>query len=70
MLVPDEVPQPSGVAERIDCPGATTSGLRRSETGVGPADEKPAITGAAPDEVAPTVIESAEVPGDASEPSP
>ena len=51
-------------------PGATTSGLSRSETGVGPADEKPAITGAAPDEVAPTVIASAELPGEASEPRP
>ena len=71
MLVPDDVRQPSfGPAERIDWPGATTSGLRRSETGVGPAAEKPAITGAAPDDVAPTVIESAELPGDASEPEP
>ena len=70
MLVPDEVRQPSGDDERIESPGATTSGFRRSERGVGPAAEKPAIDGLEPEVVAPTVIASADVPGEASEPAP
>ncbi len=37
-------------------PGATTSGFSRSEIGVGPAEENPAIDGEAPDVAAPTVI--------------
>ena len=45
MLVPDNRPHPLGCEERIDDPGATTSGFSRSEMGVGPAAEKPAIDG-------------------------
>ena len=63
MLVPDESRQPSGSAERTETPGATTSGLRRSEMGVGPAAENPAISGAAPDVTAPTVIASVRASG-------
>src|ERR671924_171888 len=70
MLVPDEVRQPSGAAERMDAPGARTSGLSRSDRGVGPADENVVMLGEAPDVEAPTVIAIAELPGDASEPSP
>jgi hypothetical protein len=70
MLVPDDAPHPPGSDERIDVPGATTSGLSRSETGVGPADEKLAIPGALPEVLAPTVIARAEVPGDISDPGP
>jgi hypothetical protein len=70
MLVPDKVAHPPGSAERIDVPGATKSGLSRSESGVGPADEKLAIPGAAPDVLAPTVIARVDVPGDVSEPGP
>ena len=70
MLVPDEVAHPSGSAERIEAPGATMSGLSRRETGVGPEDEKPAIPGAVPDVLAPTVIARVEVPGDVNEPCP
>ena len=70
MLVPDDVAHPSGSAERIDVPGATKSGLSRSETGVGPEEEKPAMPGAVPDVLAPTVIARVELPGDDSEPAP
>jgi hypothetical protein len=70
MLVPDESCQPPGLEERIDVPGATTSGFSRNETGVGPAEEKLAIDGEAPDVVAPTVIAAAELPGEPSEPRP
>ncbi len=70
MLVPEEIPHPPGCEERIDVPGATTSGFRRSESGVGPADEKLAIAGVEPDVVAPTVIASLELPGEPSEPRP
>ena len=70
MLVPDDVAHPSGSDERIDVPGATTSGLSRSETGVGPEEEKLAMPGAVPDVLAPTVIARVELPGDDSEPSP
>ena len=70
MLVPDDVAHPSGSAERIDVPGATKSGLSRSETGVGPAEEKLAMPGAVPDVLAPTVIARVEVPGDDNEPGP
>jgi hypothetical protein len=70
MLVPDEWRQPSGVAERIDAPGATTSGLSLRDTGVGPADEKLAMAGDEPDVVAPTVIAFAALPGEDSDPRP
>jgi hypothetical protein len=70
MLVPDDVPQPPGSDERIEVPGATTSGLSRSDNGVGPADEKPAIVGDAADVVAPTVIARAEDPGEITDPAP
>ena len=46
MLVPSKKsqrPSCAGTEERIDTPGAETSGLSWSEYGVGPADEKPAI---------------------------
>ena len=70
MLVPDDVAHPSGSAERIDVPGATKSGLSRSETGVGPEEEKLAMPGAVPDVLAPTVIARVELPGDDNEPGP
>ena len=70
MLVPDDRPQPPGCEERIDVPGATTSGFRRSEIGVGPADEKLAMDGEAVDVVAPTVIAATALPGDPTEPRP
>ena len=68
MLVPDESPQPPGCDERIEMPGATTSGFRRREIGVGPAEEKSAIAGVVPDVVAPTVIASGALPGEPTEP--
>ena len=74
MLVPDESRPAARVRRRgSTTPGAETSGLRRSETGVGPADEKPAIDPAAGrrdrdradrDRSAPSS------PGDATEPRP
>ena len=53
MLVPlqlcgDHVPSLGGSDERMSTPGAVTSGFIWSEIGVGPADEKPAITSAGP----------------------
>ena len=70
MLVPDERPQPPGCDERIEVPGATTSGFRRKDSGVGPAEEKSAIAGVVPDVVAPTVIASAALPGEPTDPRP
>jgi hypothetical protein len=70
MLVPDESCQPPGRDERIDVPGATTSGFNRNEIGVGPAEEKLAIDGESPEVVAPTVMAAAALPGDPSEPRP
>ena len=73
MLVPDNTPQPPGIDERMPTPGAATSGFKRSESGVGPDDEKSAITPAEPllaVVTAPTVIAIAEEPGDVSEPCP
>jgi len=70
MLVPESAPQPPGWADRIELPGATTSGFSLSEIGVGPDDEKLAITGVAPDVVAPTVIAPSDVPGEESDPAP
>jgi hypothetical protein len=54
-------------------PGAATSGLCWSESGVGPLDEKPATTSSAPPRVvvtAPTVIASGVAPGEPTEPRP
>ena len=54
-------------------PGAVTSGFSCSDSGVGPADEKPAITSAGPESPsvdAATVIAFAAVPGDPTEPRP
>src|SRR5215471_7738415 len=73
MLVPESVPQPPGTDDSTSVPGAETSGFRRSESGVGPADEKYATTfgGASLTVVtAPTVIALALVPGDDTEPAP
>ena len=47
MLVPlndAHVPSPSGTDERIDAPGAETSGFMRSDRAAGPEDEKLART--------------------------
>ena len=50
----------------METPGAAMSGFKTSETGVGPADEKSAIT---PRELtAPTVIAPGALPGDEIEP--
>jgi len=69
MLVPLSVPQVPWLAgrdERTDTPGAVTSGFMRSETAVGPAEEKSATS---PSEVAAaTVIAAGALPGDATEP--
>src|SRR6184192_2366652 len=65
MLVPSnsrQVPRWRGTDERIETPGAVTSGFRLSEYGVGPEDEKIAI---APRLVAaPTVIAREAEPGE------
>ena len=71
MLVPDRLPQlPSrtGSDERIPTPGADTSGFRRSDTGVGPAEEKPAIRPVTV--AAPAVIAASADAGDEIEPRP
>ena len=73
MLVPESEPQPPGIEERTLTPGPATSGLSRSETGVGPADEKSAtVFGEASRsvETAPTVMAEAAFPGELTEPSP
>src|SRR6266508_2592526 len=47
MLVPEnwaQVPSRDGTDERIETPGAVTSGFSRSARGVGPLEEKEAIT--------------------------
>src|SRR6266511_4576958 len=44
MLVPSQESQPPGTEERMFTPGALTSGLNRSEIGVGPDEENDAIT--------------------------
>ena len=54
-------------------PGARTSGLRRSESGVGPADEKLAIVFGGPPRVvdtAPTLMACAELAGELTDPWP
>jgi hypothetical protein len=73
MLVPEIRDQPPGIDERMFTPGATTSGFRRSEIGVGPTEEKSArmLTGGTPiASTAPTVIAADEVPGEDTEPAP
>ena len=74
MLVPESVAYESpGAAEKIDTPGALTSGLSRKESGVGPLDENDPTTSAAPlrvVETAPTVIASGAEPGEPIEPRP
>jgi hypothetical protein len=69
MLVPlrrPKVPSRAGSDERIETPGAATSGFIPSETGVGPADEKLAITLC--ESTAATVIASGALPGEETEP--
>jgi hypothetical protein len=71
MLVPEKVshvPSRAGTEERMPTPGAVTSGLRRSETGVGPDDEKLAIRPAT-DEAATAIARSA-VAGELTVPRP
>src|SRR5215210_2483398 len=71
MLVPlnaSQVPSRAGTDETISRPGAESSGFRRSEKGVGPADENEATRRAS--DVAPTVIADGAEPGDETEPSP
>ena len=74
MLVPDSVVYESpGAAEKIETPGALTSGLRRSESGVGPLEENEATTSSGPlrdVETAPTVIASGAEPGEPIDPRP
>ena len=74
MLVPDSMAQASpGAAERIEAPGALTSGLWRSESGVGPLDENEATTSSGPSRfvvTAPTVIAAGAEPGEPTEPRP
>ena len=69
MLVPlssPKVPCFAGTDERIDTPGALTSGFSCSDMGVGPADEKLAIT--LRESAAATVIALGAEPGDDTDP--
>ena len=70
MLVPSRGPHGPpwslGSDEVIATPGALTSGFSSSETGVGPADEKSAITSRFV--TAATVIAEGAVPGELTEP--
>src|SRR5438477_11935995 len=62
-----------GSDERMFTPGAVTSGFISRESGVGPLDEKPAISSAgpwSPSVDAATVIAFAAVPGEPTEPRP
>src|SRR5215208_8357100 len=71
MLVPwscVHVPWRDGTDEKIPTPGAVTSGLSRSETVVGPPDEKGAITPAFV--AAATVIALGVFAGEPTEPKP
>jgi hypothetical protein len=73
MLVPESSSQPPGTDERMLEPGALRSGLRRSDTGVGPSDEKPDTTFGAPPRVVvtePTVIARVELAGEPTDPCP
>src|SRR5262249_38895242 len=63
---PHGPPWPFGRADTIPTPGAATSGLSLSETGVGPADEKLAITSFVV--TAATVIADGAFPGELTEP--
>ena len=72
MLVPlknAHVPSRRGTDERTSTPGAVTSGFIRSESGVGPIDEKSAIVAAVRRRAA-AVIASAALPGEPTEPRP
>src|SRR4051794_29013230 len=72
MLVPPSCPHgppcPVGSDEVIATPGALTSGFSRSDTGVGPPDEKSAIVSEAV--VAATVIADGAFAGELIEPNP
>ena len=62
-----------GSDERMSTPGASTSGFIWSDTGVGPLEEKLAISSAGPSSPsvdAATVIASGAVPGEPTEPRP
>ena len=70
MLVPSSGPHgppwPFGSDEVIATPGALTSGFSCSDTGVGPAEEKLAITSEVV--TAATVIADGALPGELTEP--
>src|SRR5690349_18114501 len=71
MLVPlsvPHVPSRGGTEERIETPGAVTSGLNWSPIGVGPLEEKNAITSVLL--AAAAVIAAGAVPGDPIVPRP
>src|SRR3954451_9252511 len=71
MLVPlydDQVPWLDGTEERISAPGAVTSGFSCCEIGVGPLDEKPAMTPLFVE--AATVIACGVLPGEPTDPRP
>ncbi len=68
MLVPDIASQPPGTEERIPTPGAATSGLRRSEIVVGPAEENPATVEGVVSVTAATVIAPSALPGEVTDP--
>src|SRR5437762_14266861 len=71
MLVPlncDQSPRRGGTEDRIETPGARTSGFMPSVTGVGPPDEKGAMTSFFV--TAAAVIAPEALPGDEMEPLP
>ena len=71
MLVPSNSahePSCAGTEERMLTPGAVTSGLSASETGVGPPEENGAITSAFV--AAAAVIAFGAEPGEPTEPGP
>ena len=73
MLVPEKDAQPPGTDESTLTPGAATSGLRRSETVVGPTDENEACVGrfgVSSVSTAPTLIASAADDGEDTDPAP
>src|SRR4051812_10727163 len=69
-LNPAHVPSRAGTEDRISTPGAATSGLSWSDTGVGPAEEKDARTGLRSGVTAATVIARGALPGEVMEPAP
>jgi hypothetical protein len=72
MLVPlklDHKPARRGTDDNTSTPGAVTSGFIRSESGVGPPEEKEATKGPLWLSAA-AVIARAELPGDVTEPAP